>query len=463
METVLIIGGGITGLMAAYELQKWQQQHPGKFRIRLVEASSELGGKIATKHQSDFIIETGADSIVTRKAAHLAVFEELGLTGKFVFNETGKSYIYRNGQLKLIPSDTVFGIPAGVESLAKSQLISAEGKVAALKDLYTKNDTFTGDHSIGEFLEYFLGEELVAEQIKPVLSGVYSSNLSDLSINTTLPFLLDYKNKYGSIINGLEVHKEQFQADGKNKFFSFPGGLKTLIESLEKNLTEVEISKNCKVEQINKKTNGYKVFFHNGEICEAKNVVIAIPSSQAAKLFEERAIAEELASFKNKSMVSVYIGFQLASSELPMEGTGFITADNRSGVICNACTWTSRKWKHTSLNGNLLVRLFYKSSNPHFQELIAMNEDELLATALTDITQSIGLNAKPMTYEFTKWTNNMPAYEMDHKIKVTHLEKKFEQEYPGLFLAGCSYYGVGIPDCIDNGIAIAEKIKSFYQ
>ena len=190
MKTVVVIGGGITGLSAMYELQKWKKSNRTDVRLVLAEAAVQLGGKIRTINQSGYIMETGADSIVARKMETMTLIEELGLEKEVVYNATGRSFIYTDEELKLIPEDAVFGIPASIESLAKSTLISDEGKVAALKDFYTKNETFTKNDSIGEFLECFLGKELVDKQIAPVLSGVYAGNLSDLNYPA---FLTDIK------------------------------------------------------------------------------------------------------------------------------------------------------------------------------------------------------------------------------------------------------------------------------
>jgi protoporphyrinogen/coproporphyrinogen III oxidase len=220
MKTVLIIGGGVTGLSAMHELHKWKKENQSNLRLILVEASPELGGKIRTVKEDGFVMEAGADSIVARKAIGMSFIEELGLEDEVVYNDVGRSFIYSCGELKPIPTDSVFGIPASVESLAKSTLVSAEGKVEALKDFYTTNSKFTKNDSIGTFLEYFFGKELVEKQIAPVLSGVYSGELSELTIASTLPYLIDYKEEHGSIIKGLEANKKKFLGGGEKKFFS---------------------------------------------------------------------------------------------------------------------------------------------------------------------------------------------------------------------------------------------------
>jgi oxygen-dependent protoporphyrinogen oxidase len=456
MKTVLIIGGGITGLSTMNELNKWKKENEADVRLILVEALPELGGKIRTVKEDGFVMEAGADSIVARKANGMSFIGELGLEGEIVYNDVGRSFIYSEGELKPIPSDSVFGIPASVESLAKSTLISAEGKVEALKDLYTSNNQFTKNDSIGDFLEYFLGKELVEKQIAPVLSGVYSGELSDLTIASTLPYLIDYKEEYGSIIKGLEANKKKFLG-GEKKFFSFRSGLSALIDAFEEKLDGVEIHKNTKVSSIEKVRDRYQVVLSNQDIIESDYVVLSIPHSAAEVLIKDQELNNEFGKLKNSSLISIYLGFNVPDKQLPADGTGFITASSDE-LTCNACTWTSLKWKHTSLTGNLLVRLFYKSSHPAFDRLKEMNQVELLQVAMTDITKSLGIIAEPAVREITKWTDSMPNYLITHPKTVGSLENKLEESYPGILLAGCSYYGVGIPDCIENGMVTARKI-----
>jgi oxygen-dependent protoporphyrinogen oxidase len=456
VKTVVVIGGGVTGLTAMFELNKWKKSKQLDVRLVLVEASHQLGGKIRTVKQNGFVMESGADSIVARKMETMSLIEELGMEKEVVYNATGRSFIYTEGELKLIPEDAVFGIPASIESLAKSTLISAEGKVAALKDFYTKNETFSKNDSIGSFLEHFLGTELVEKQIAPVLSGVYSGKLSDLTIASTLPYLIDYKEEYGSIIKGLEANKKKFKG-GERKFFSFQDGLGSLIDAFEEKLDGVEILKNTKVVKIEKDNSRYQVFLHNEEIIESDYVVLSIPNTAAEHLIDDLELKNEFAGLKNSSLISVYVGFDVPDHILPADGTGFITA-NTDELSCNACTWTSRKWEHTSTSGNLLVRLFYKSSHPSFASLKEMNEEELLKIAVEDIQNSLGIQDEPAAFEVTGWTNQMPNYLITHPITVAALESKLAADYPGILLAGCSYYGVGIPDCIQNGIHTANKI-----
>jgi protoporphyrinogen/coproporphyrinogen III oxidase len=460
VKTVLVIGGGITGLSAIYELQKWKREKQSDVRLILVEAAPELGGKIRTVKEDGFIMEAGADSIVSRKANHMSFIQELGLENEVVYNATGRSFLFIEGELKPIPADAVFGIPTSIESLAKSTLVSAEGKVAALQDFYTKNETFTENDSIGTFLEHFFGKELVEKQIAPVLSGVYSGELSNLTIASTLPYLLDYKDEYGSIIKGFSINKEKFQSGGEKKFLSFKDGLGSLIDAFERELEDVEVIKNAKINKIEKVNNCYQVSLVNHEVIEVDHAILSIPHTEAVTLFHGPELEKEFAQLKNSSMISVYVGFDVPDHVLPLDGTGFIKA-NSDEITCNACTWTSRKWKHTSKTGNLLVRLFYKSSHPSFASLKEMQEHELLQVALADLKKSLGIKAEPVASVVTNWSDCMPNYLITHPQTVKALESKMDELYPGILLAGCSYYGVGIPDCIENGENVARKMVSY--
>lgn len=461
MKTAAVIGGGITGLSAMHYLQKLKKQHHLDLNFILIEQEGTLGGKIKTDKDAEFIMETGADSIVARHASVMPLIEDLNLQDRIVYNGTGISYLYANNKLHAIPADSVFGIPMNKEALFSSTLVSEAGKQEALKDFETVNESFTKDSSIGEFLEAFLGKELVENQIAPVLSGVYSGNLYELTLATTLPYLVDYKNNYGSIIKGFEANADHFKGAANKKFISFDEGMSVLIDRLEETLGDASILKGMQAEKVNKKQTGYEVKLGNGETIEADYVVLATPHRTAQKLLDGPELDDEFNRLLNSSLVSVYLGFDLPDADLPADGTGFIVSQ-QSDLLCNACTWTSRKWKHTSRKGNLLVRLFYKSSNPSYVRLKDLSENGLAEAALSDIQKSLGIDAKPVSVEVTGWKDLMPNYTMQHKTAVSALEVKMAKLMPNVKLAGASFYGVGIGACIQNGKDVAEEIAGSF-
>jgi len=459
MKTVVVIGGGITGLSTMYYLEKLKRDYNIDLELILVEKNEYLGGKIHSVKEKDFIIEAGADSIVARNENVLPFVKELHLEEELVYNETGISYIYSNDMLHPIPADTVFGIPMSVESLFSSTLVSTKGKIIALKDFITKNKGFTKDTSLAVFLESFLGKELVEKQISPVLSGVYSGKLNELTMASTLPYLLDYKNTYGSIMKGFEVNKKQFQAAGNKKFLSFKKGLSTIINRLEEKLTGTDIRKGVTTTNVKRVDDGYEVSFLNQETIKADYVVLAAPHDVAQTVLSSNELDDDFNKLKNSSLISIYLGFEIPDEQLPADGTGFIVSEN-SDLHCDACTWTSRKWKHTSDKQKLLVRMFYKSSNPAYEKMKQKSKEELVQVALSDIEKSLGIQGKPQTVEVTGWKDLMPNYHLEHNHAVQSLNKKLSAAFPNMYLAGASYYGVGIGACIGNGKKTAEKIMN---
>ncbi|MEK4427260.1 protoporphyrinogen oxidase [Solibacillus sp. FSL K6-1523] len=456
MKTVIVVGGGITGLCTMHYLKRQMAEKKVAARLILIEKNAHLGGKIHSEYEDGFIMETGADSIVARHPGVLELVRELDFESELVYNETGISYIHTNNELHAIPAGSTFGIPMSVDSLMASTLISEEGKKRVLQDFEIPNTDFTKDSSIGEFLEFFLGEEVVHNQIAPVLSGVYSGDLYQLSLASTLPYLVDYKNDHGSIIKGFEENREQFEKAANKKFISFKNGLSAVIDRLEEMLPEVEFMKNATTESIRKVGTRYEVIA-NGEKVEADVVVLAVPNDTVRKVLADAPLDKNLKQFSTASVLTMYVGFDVPDDVLPADGTGFIVS-HQSDLMCNASTWTSRKWKHTSAQGNLLVRLFYKNSNPRYEQLAAMSDDELTKVALEDIRISLGIEAQPKIVNVTKWIDQMPRYDLAHNEALGIVIEDLEARYPNVILAGCSYFGVGIGACIQNGKKTAQQI-----
>jgi len=457
VKTVLVVGGGITGLTAMYYLQKQNRERNLGLRLVLVESNEYLGGKIHTVKKDDFIMETGADSIVARNKNVLPFVKELNLEEELVFNATGTSYIHTQNKLLEIPKDSIFGIPMTLEALFTSELLSTRGKIEALKDLFRTNICFTKESSIGEFLEYYLGKEIVEKQIAPVLAGVYSGNIYSLTMGSTLPYLLDYKEKYGSIIRGLGKNKDTFQSAANKKFISFKKGLSTIINRLEEVLTDVTILKGIAVTGMKKIDDQYEIKLSNGEQQIVDTVVLSTPQDITQRILNKEELNPIFGKLKNSSNITLYLSYDIPDEELPKDGTGFIVAED-SDIVCNACTWTSRKWKHTSKNNQLLLRLFYKKTNPAFARLNSLTEEELIKEAKKDIEKSLGITSNPKSYEVTKWENAMPVYSLDHKQAVEALTQTLADLYPNVYLAGCSYFGVGIAACMANGEETAVKL-----
>lgn len=231
-----------------------------------------------------------------------------------------------------------------------------------------------------------------------------------------------------------------------------------MIDRLEQTLTTVEFKKNTAIQAVHKRGEKYDVVLDH-ETIAADVVVLATPNQTVRAVLQDPVIDEQLEKFTNASALTMYVGFDVADSVLPADGTYFIVS-HHSDLVCNASTWTSRKWKHTSAEGNLLVRLFYKNINPRYEQLAAMTDEELTQVALEDIKLSLGIEAEPTVVKVTKWIDKMPRYDLAHNEALGVVVRELAQRYPNVLLAGCSYFGVGIGACIQNGKKTADQILS---
>ena len=183
MKEVVIIGGGLAGLSAAYYLGKKRPD----VQITLVEKEARFGGKIKTKRVGDFCVELGPDSYLARKYAMTELIEEVGLGDKLVPNATGQSYIFDQGKMYPIPGGSIIGVPTEVLPFATSPLFTMKGKLEALGDVNKKPFKPEEDVSMGEFFVYHLGQEVVDQLIEPLLSGVYGGSMYELSMDSSFP------------------------------------------------------------------------------------------------------------------------------------------------------------------------------------------------------------------------------------------------------------------------------------
>ena len=251
------------------------------------------------------------------------------------------------------------------------------------------------------------------------------------------------------------MHREQFVKAANKKFISFKNGLSALIDRLEETLTEVEIRKGVATTCVVKNDDDYTISLANGETIVADHVVMALPNEVVQHILRDESLNQYFSQFSTASAITIYLGFDVPDSVLPADGTGFIVSHN-ADLQCNAATWTSRKWKHTSAESKLLVRLFYKSINPEYEKLRVMSEEELANVALEDVRKSLGIEEKPVVVNVTKWIDQMPKYDLAHHEALKGLTAALEEKYPNVSLAGCSYFGVGIGACIQNGKKIGE-------
>ncbi|WLV25517.1 protoporphyrinogen oxidase [Aciduricibacillus chroicocephali] len=457
---IAIIGGGITGLSAAYSLKKKIEEKGLPIDIALFEGSNRLGGKIETMHHGDFVIERGADSFLARKRPAVDLVKSLGLEEELVRNGTGQSYVLSGGKLHKIPKGSYRGIPTRLGPYFNSSLFSAKGKLRGSMDLVLPKSKHEGDQSLGAFFRHRFGDEFVERLIEPLLAGIYSGNIDEMSLMATFPQFHELEQRHGSLVKGLQATMPEIntkkQKNPKAKegaFLSLRNGLGTMITALEKELGAI-IFKDESIDHIEKKENRFNLLLGSGEVFKADRVVIATEHEAVPKMLSQYDFLKVLNEIPSTSTANVALAFDKTAIRKDIDGTGFVVA-RKSKTRITACTWTHKKWPTTTPEGKALVRCYV--GKPDDQEVVNLSDEELTEIVLKDLNKTMKIKKDPEFAVITRWREARPQYTVGHVERMNKIQAGLEANLPGVFLAGSSYAGVGIPDCIEQGEKAASN------
>ncbi|MBS2968270.1 protoporphyrinogen oxidase [Metabacillus sp. KIGAM252] len=458
-KRVAILGGGLTGLSAAYYLQKELQED---VEITLIEASPRLGGKIQTVRKNGCIIEKGPDSFLERKASAPQLVRELGLENQLVNNSTGRSFVLLKDGLHPIPGGAVMGIPTQVRPFVTSGLFSFSGKLRAAGDFVLPKGERKGDQSLGQFFRRRLGDEVVENLIEPLLSGIYAGDIDKLSLMSTFPQFYKTEQEHRSLILGMKKSlpptSQKHDPSKKGIFQTLTGGLQTLIEALEKNLSSVKVTKGTKVTGLQKKPSGtYSLELSGGTMMEADAVIMTIPHASAGSLLKESEF-DYFRTMESTSVANVAMIFPKENVRMLKEGTGFVISRN-GGYSITACTWTNKKWPHTAPADKVILRAYVGKAGE--ETIVDQTDEQLVKIVLEDFKKAMEITGLPEDYVVSRWKKAMPQYNVGHMENVRRIYSFVSKQYPGLFLAGASFEGVGLPDCIDQGKASVEQVRQY--
>src|SRR5699024_2933473 len=462
-QTIAIVGAGITGLTAAYYLQRFIEQEKLPYKLKLIEANDRIGGKIHTNEHAGFIIERGADSFLARKQPAVQLAETLGIDNQLVRNNTGQAYILVNDRLHKMPKGSFMGIPFDLEQFFESDIISEKGKERVKQELELPPSQHQGDQSLGGFLRYRFGNELVENVIEPLLSGVYSSDMDEMSLQATFPNFLELEQQYGSIIKGLQqTIGDQRQQTGKTvgQFYSFSNGLGTLINKIENELVEKVDIIYDEVTNISKIKEAYEIEMNVQPSLRADIVLMTTPHQVLSKVFAENEIFHPLEDIPSRSVANVALAFNQSAIDDSLDGTGFVVSRNSSHRI-TACTWTHKKWEGTTPEGKALLRAYV--GQPDDQAVVDLSDEEIINIVLNDLEKTMKLTEAPLFTVVTRWKNVMPQYSVGHQERIEEVRMQAKKELPGMFFAGSSFEGVGIPDCIEQADNMVRSVIHYLQ
>lgn len=459
-QHIAIIGGGITGLATAYYLQTEIIRKRLPLRFTVVEASSRWGGLVETVRKDGFIVEKGPDSFLERKKVATQLCMDLGLKDELVNNQVGQAYIYHDQQLCAVPSDSVMGIPTNLTSFLKTEFISTEGKARGLEDLIRSPKLVQDDQSVGAFFRHRFGDEMVDRMIEPLISGVYGSSIEDLSLEATFPQYPKLLSRYGSLIKALTKTRAATPSN-QGMFQTLKSGLATMVEKIVESLPANTLKTNLTLTKLVKTDEGYELYFHNGERMLAQMVVLTIPYPQVKRILQPHLEHKQFNQSKPSSVAIVALAFDEDAIDIPFAGTGFLVPRG-SLLSLTACTWVHKKWPHTVPAGKGLLRCFV--GRPGTDEIVDASDDEIVEIVIRDLQQIQGIQIRqdPRFVIVNRMKNVRPTYAVGHKRWVKDVFQQIEKYFPKVYLAGSSYQGIGLPDCIKQGREVVATIVDFF-
>jgi oxygen-dependent protoporphyrinogen oxidase len=464
---VVIVGGGITGLAAAYYLQKKAVETGTQLRYTLLERAPILGGKIVSQQVDGFLVEGGPDCFLTRKPWALALCCELGLEEDMIgTNEAQrKVYVLNRGRLHPLPEGVMLVVPTQFLPFATSPLISIPGKLRMGMDLFIPPRREDGDETLASFVRRRLGQEALDKIAEPLLSGIHVSDPERLSLKSSFPRLLDVERKYGSLIRGmLAARRAVSRHNGGSQpslpmFMSLRNGMGQLVDALADRLDGGGLRTGCQVVSLRSLDGDgapYQVIIGNGERLKADAVILTTPSDVTSRLLREldQALARELAGVRYVSTAVVSLGYRPQAELLPWRGFGFIIPKREERRI-TACTWSSTKFDHRAPRNHQLLRCFL--GGPGREEMAELDDERLLDVVRAELAAIMGLRVAPDVESIFRWRKANPQYDLGHLSRVEEMRARAGR-HGGLFLAGSSYDGVGVPDCVRQGEQAADGV-----
>lgn len=451
-RNVVVIGGGISGLAAAYALSQ-----QADIRVTLYEASDRVGGVLHTETSDGWVIEHGPESFLTMKPRGIGLARELGLEPRFQTTNPDNrgSLIVKNGKLYPMPEGLTGLIPSQFGPMAKTPLVSPLGKLRMGMDFVIpakKNDT---DESLGSFIRRRLGSDIYDHLIEPLMAGIYSGNGDELSLQATFPQLRTAEREHGGLIKGVLAQKKALKArpighQAVMGFLSFRSGIQELVDACAAAITTNggEIVTQAPVTSLHRTSSGFAFTTPAGEL-EADAIILAAPVHVQSALLREIApqASAAMTGIPQVSSAVVMLGYEETSTTRAPGNYGYLSP-RAEGRPVKAVTWMSSKWEGRAPDGHFLVRGFLGRAGD--ESVLSGSDTDLERLVRAEIAATSGITGEPVLRRVVRLNAASPQYLVGHLDRVAVIEEEIAT-IPGLEIAGNMLRGVGIPDAIAAG------------
>jgi oxygen-dependent protoporphyrinogen oxidase len=465
---VAVVGGGISGLSAAFELEKARTGRPDLEYV-LLEKSARLGGSIFSERIDGCLVEGGPDSFMTEKPSAAKLCAELGIEDHLVGSNDSsrKTYILLKNRLISLPDGLMFMVPTKLVPTALSPLFSWKTKIRMGLELLKPPRPMESDESVAELVERHFGAEVVDRLADPLLSGIYGGDAAVLSARTVLPRLVEMEEKYGSLSRGmLAAHAKGREAPrptngngrpARSLFSSLEDGMQEMVSGIEARLDPASIRKSTTVSAIHHAFDGWNLVV-DGVTQRFDAVVLATPAWASGALLADldAQLGKDLTDIPYSSSITVTMAYAKADlGDLP-DGFGFLVpASEKRNML--ACTFVHRKFPDRAPAGIGLLRCFLGGARN--AALLNETDEQIESRVRAELKDILGVTGVPRFVRIHRWQRAMAQYSVGHAARMERIAAAVSQQ-PGLALAGNAYLGIGVPDCIRAGQQAAASVLS---
>jgi oxygen-dependent protoporphyrinogen oxidase len=456
MKRIAIIGGGISGLSAAFALEQ-RRSAGAPLEYVLFESGPRLGGVLLTECLDDCLVEAGPDSFLTEKPWAADLCRQLGLADQLIGSRDSerRTYVVTKGRLLPMPDGLMFMVPTRILPTVFSPLFPFDTKLRMAREWFFK-PRLGPDETVASFVERHYGADLVDRLVDPLLAGVYGGEASELSASAVLPRFIEMERTYGSLGRALLAARKKTapQESPRPIFTSLKSGMQQLADALVARLDSAAQRPNTPVQELQPSSAGWTVsapaqsgFFDA--------VIVAVPAPAAAALLQTAGagLASELGSIHCSSSATVALGYgQEVRRSLP-PGFGFLVPRSE-GKRMLASTFVHNKFPHRAPPDRALLRCFIGGSRD--EPVLDLGDAEILRIVSSELRQILGITAQPRFARVYRWRAAMAQYAVGHLDRLARIEG-WRRQLRGLSLAGNAYRGIGVPDCVRSGQEAAHQ------
>ena len=450
MPRVAIIGGGISGLSAAFALEE-RRREDAAVDYALYEGSSRLGGVLRTEFVDGCVVEAGPDSFITEKPWAADLCRQLGIGEQLIGSNDAarKTYILVNGRLVPLPDGLMFMVPTKIAPALFSPLFSMNTKLRMAREWFHPRRPSNGDESVAAFVDRHYGREVVERLADPMLSGIYGGEAAELSVLAVLPRFLEMEAQHGSLGRAMIAARKKIPGGTpKPLFTSLKDGMQKMADALAARLNPQALRLNTPVQRVQRQGEAWAVCANSKpELFEA--VIVALPATAAAIVLQQVSpkLAGELGAIPYSASVTVALGYGPdVRSALP-PGFGFLVPRGE-GKRMLAATFVHNKFPHRAPGDRALIRCFFGGTRD--SQILESADEQIVQIARQELQQVLGVTADPGFARVFRWPGSMAQYSVGHLERMERIGR-LSGELPGLALAGNAYGGIGVPDCVRSG------------